>query len=87
MAGQFWKLSMGPGATTNEFRRLEGVQRWIDRGVVLLHEDTGVGQGELFLEPDRVGDFFYLCHGNRNGTGIILLGRFTEPEAQLRGNP
>ena len=79
----FWKLSMGPGGKNREFSKRSVVDKWLARGLVLVHEETGIvpgsagPQGETFLEADRVGEYFYLCHGNKSGTGIILVGRFT----------
>jgi hypothetical protein len=77
MASVFWKLSMGPGARTVGFRTLDDVEKWLRQGLVLCHEDTAKGQGVRYVAPQRVGEFFYLCHGNTNGTGIRLLGQFT----------
>ena len=71
---------MGPGAQTVGFKTLPDVEKWLDQGLVLCHEDTAKGQGNDFLGPDRVGELFYLCHGNTKGTGIRLLGRFTRGE-------
>jgi hypothetical protein len=75
----FWKLSMG-----KDFKNILEVLDWIRLGVVLVHKDTkekGIAkksQGEDFVDPDRMGDYFYLCHGNQEPS-IILLGQFTGP--------
>ncbi len=81
----FWKLSMG----SSGFYDILEVIDWLRQGLVLAHSETkkkGLaqeGQGEQFVHPDRDGDFFYLCHGNRSITfprrGIILFGRFKGP--------
>jgi hypothetical protein len=83
MKPQFWKLSMGKG-TTNDFRDVLEVFDWLRQGVVLVHKDTrapgtaSVPQGTYFVQPERTGEYFYVCHGN-NAPGIILLGQFSGP--------
>ncbi len=78
----FWKLSMGPHS--GDFKHLLEVLDWLRQGLVLVHKDTTAkgtsqkSQGELFIERDRIGDYFYLCHGNKE-PGIILLGQFIGP--------
>jgi 5-methylcytosine-specific restriction protein B len=80
----FWKLSMGPGSTGGDFKHVLDVLDWIRQGVVLVHKDTRAKgtsqatQGEQFVEADRLGEYFYLCHGNEEPS-IILLGQFTGP--------
>ncbi len=80
----FWKLSMGPGSAGEDFKTVLHLLDWVHRGVVLVHKDTGpkgktqISQGEQFVELDREGDYFYLCHGN-NEPSIILLGQFVGP--------
>jgi hypothetical protein len=77
----FWKLSMGPGT---EFRHVLDVLDLIRQGIVLVHKDTKAkgtstkSQGERFVEPERTGDYFYLCHGNEKPS-VILLGQITGP--------
>ena len=80
----FWKLSMGPGSTSGDFKNLLAVLDWIRQGVVLVHKDTkakGIAkttQGQHFMEPGRFGEYFYLCHGNEE-PGILLLAQFSGP--------
>ena len=80
----FWKLSMGRGSTNSDFRHVLEVVDWVRQGVVLVHKDTPAKatvqttQGELFVEHAKIGDYFYLCHGNEEPS-IILLGQFTGP--------
>lgn len=89
----FWKLSMGPSATGDDFRTVLQVLDWVRRGVVLVHKDTRpkglsqISQGEHFVESKRDGDYFYLCHGN-NEPAVILFGQFVGPPNQFceRGN-
>jgi hypothetical protein len=75
---------MGPGGTGRDFRDLLVVLDWLRQGLVLVHKDTRAkgtsekGQGEQFVEKDRTGDYFYLCHGNQEPS-IILLGQFCGP--------
>jgi hypothetical protein len=86
----FWKLSMGKG----DFHDILEVIDWLGQGLVLAHNQTKKkafaqeSQGEQFVHPDRDGDYFYLCHGNRTTAhprrGIILLGRFTGPSVSVR---
>lgn len=81
---QFWKLSMGPGASKADFRDILSVLDWLHRGVVLVHKDTkalatsSVAQGEQFVCDERNGAYFYLCHGNQVPS-VILLGQFVGP--------
>jgi hypothetical protein len=80
MATGFWKLSMAG----NDFKTILEVLDWIRQGVVLVHKDTlpkgisQVSQGEHFVESARLGDYFYLCHGNHEPS-VLLLGQFTGP--------
>lgn len=80
----FWKLSMGPGSSGEDFKNLLAVLDWIRQGVVLVHKNTRAKgttkttQGERFMEPERHGEYFYLCHGNEE-PAILLLGQFTGP--------
>jgi hypothetical protein len=86
----FWKLSMGK----DDFHDYLEVLDWLRQGLVLAHRQTrkkGLAQesqGEQFIDADRDGDYFYLCHGNRTTThprrGIILFGRFTGPTIPVR---
>ncbi|MCM1578624.1 MAG: hypothetical protein NC078_07505 [Ruminococcus sp.] len=32
-------------------------------------------QGYCFMEEMNIGDYFYLCHGNKENDSVILLGR------------
>lgn len=79
----FWKLSMGPGSG-HDFPDLLGVLDWLRQGLVLVHKATppmghgSTGQGAHFVHKYRLGDYFYLCHGNQVPS-IILLGQFTGP--------
>ena len=80
MEPSFWKLSMAG----EDFKTVLEVLDWIRRGVVLVHKDTRAkgtsqtSQGEHFVESGRIGDYFYLCHGNRE-PAVLLLGQFTGP--------
>jgi len=80
MKPAYWKLSMGGG----DFKTVLDVIDWIRHGVVVVHKDTRkkatshVSQGQHFIEPDRDGDYFYLCHGNKEPS-VILIGQFVGP--------
>ena len=84
----FWKLSMGPGTAGEDFKTVLQMLDWVRRGVVLVHKDTKAKgtsqttQGEHFVEPEREGDYFYLCHGN-NEPAVILFGQFVGPTNQF----
>lgn len=75
---------MGPGTAGEDFKTILDVLEWIRRGVVLVHKNTRAkgtshtSQGELFVENERTGDYFYLCHGN-SAPSIILFGQFIGP--------
>lgn len=74
-----WKISHGTESTgiSDENKRI-----FMDRGVVVVHGTTKakatskVTQGELFTQSIKMGDYFYLCYGNR----IQLLGQITSNE-------
>jgi hypothetical protein len=74
MLPTFWKLSQG----TKFFDYDELLQSIEDR-LVYVHKDTkakGISntpQGQNFADA-KIGDYFYLTHGN---AGIYLLGQFT----------
>ena len=76
----FWKLSHGTygGWPFDDAAMLESLA---DR-LAYVHQLTGPlanslqAQGEAFRDNARIGDFFYLTHGN---SGIYLLGQFTGP--------
>ncbi len=78
----FWKLSMGPGTAGGDFKNILEVLDWLRHGLVLVHKDTKAKgtsqktQGQAFVERDRLGEYFYLCHGNQE-PAILLLGQFT----------
>ncbi|MFN9248633.1 MAG: hypothetical protein ACK6DS_16340, partial [Planctomycetota bacterium] len=80
MKVSFWKLSMAG----DDFKSLLEVLDWVRRGVVLVHKDTRAKgtlpttQGQHFTSPERIGDYFYLCHGNHEPS-VLLLGQFTGP--------
>lgn len=80
MANGFWKVSMG----RDDFPTILDVVEWLRRGVVVVHKDTKAkgtsseSQGQSFIAPERIGDYFYLCHGNHEPS-VILLGQFTAP--------
>lgn len=80
----FWKLSMGPGSSGEDFKNILAVLDWLRHGLVLVHKDTRAKgtskttQGERFMEADRLGEFFYLCHGNEEPS-VLLLGQFIGP--------
>ena len=75
---------MGPGTGGGDFKHILEVVDWLRQGVVLVHKDTRAKgtsqttQGENFVESDRTGEYFYVCHGNE-APSIILLGQFTGP--------
>jgi hypothetical protein len=75
-----WKLSMAG----DDFKSVLEVLDWLRRGVVLVHKDTRakgkseVSQGQHFVEHERIGDYFYVCHGNHE-PAVLLLGQFTGP--------
>lgn len=78
----FWKLSMGPGASQGEFRTILRLMDCIRTGQVFVHSNTGavgasaITQAESFADTERMGEYFFLCHGNESPS-IILLGQFT----------
>ena len=78
----FWKVSMGPGGSGREFKDLLVVLDWLRQGLVLVHKNTGAKggsetrQGDLFTDNDRIGEYFYLCHGNQEPS-VILFGQFS----------
>lgn len=80
----FWKLSMGPGNMGEDFRNVLEVLDWLRQGLVLVHKNTRakgtsqVTQGERFIEANRLGDYFYLCHGNEEPS-VLLFGQFVGP--------
>jgi hypothetical protein len=80
MESAFWKLSMAG----DDFPSLLDVLDWVRRGVVLVHKDTrpkgksDVSQGTNFVDAERLGDYFYLCHGNHE-PAVLLLGQFVGP--------
>lgn len=80
----FWKLSMGPGSAGEDFKTVLDALDWLRRGVVLVHKDTRAkgtsqtSQGQHFVETERDGDYFYVCHGN-NEPSVIMLGQFVGP--------
>lgn len=85
-----WKLSMGK----KDFTDILEVLDWLRKGQVLAHSQTkkkafaNESQGAHFVHPERDGDYFYPCNGNRTRSlprrGIILLGRFTGDSFPVR---
>lgn len=71
-----WKISHGNnGSFTPEER-----EKYLDQSIITVHRETGKGQGVDFENAIKIGDYFYLCHGN---TGVKLLGKVTSEAAQL----
>jgi hypothetical protein len=82
----FWKVSMGPGGKGPHprFKHILEVIDWVRQGLVIVNARTRrmagspMTQGEYFVKQAQVGDYFYLCHGNK-APSVILLGQFTGP--------
>ncbi|WP_243109571.1 AAA family ATPase [Dehalobacter sp. 14DCB1] len=71
-----WKVSHGNnGSFTAEER-----ERYLDQSIITVHRETGKGQGAEFEKGMKIGDYFYLCHGN---SGVKLLGKVTSEAMQL----
>jgi len=73
----FWKLSQG-----TEHFKYKDILETISEKLVYVHNDTGAKgkssktQSDDFVNSAKVGDYFYLTHGN---TGIYLIGQFIGP--------
>jgi hypothetical protein len=75
-----WKVSHGTEKTgiSDENKRI-----FMDRSVIVVHGTTKakatskISQGESFTYSMKMGDYFYLCYGNK----IQLLGQITSNEA------
>ena len=67
---RFWKISHGKIDFDEEARKSHLINR-----KVVVYKDTGKNQGKIFQEEIKIGDFFYLCHGNDEG--LVLIGRIT----------
>lgn len=82
---KFWKLSHGRG----EFNP-DQLRQSIEQRLAYVHCNTGaiggasVSQAEHFIEKDRIGDYFYLTHGNE---GIYLIGQLAGPPNWLSVYP
>jgi hypothetical protein len=76
----FWKISHGTESTGISD---QNKQIFMDRKVIVVHSTTKpkatskVSQGEAFTYSMKMGDYFYLCYGNR----IQLLGQITSNDA------
>ncbi len=72
---KLYKVSMGEKEFSDE-----EVKQAIKDKIVIIHKDTkpkgrtAIPQGETFTHEAKVGDYFYLTHGNKE---IKLIGRFT----------
>jgi len=75
-----WKISHGTESTGISDKNK---QIFMDRKVVVVHSTTKakakskVPQGESFTYSMKMGDYFYLCYGNK----IQLLGQITGDDA------
>lgn len=75
-----WKISHGTESTGISDKNK---QIFMDRGVVVVHSTTKakatskMSQGESFTYSMKMGDYFYLCYGNK----IQLLGQITSNDA------
>jgi hypothetical protein len=56
---RIWKHSHGTNSLTRQER-----ENYRNKSVLTIYRDTGKRQGENFRAKMRLGDFFYLCHGN-----------------------
>ena len=79
-SSSIWKISHGTESTGISD---ENKQIFMDRGVIVVHSTTKakatskVSQGESFTYSMKMGDYFYLCYGNK----IQLLGQITSNDA------
>jgi len=70
-----FKVSMGPDDVDND-----GYDFFLTENLIVVHKDTkakanaSVRQGDLFTKTMKVGDFFYLCRGNKP----VLIGKVAE---------
>lgn len=72
---RIWKVSHSPDQFSHEERN-----QFISVNKVVVHGDTKKGQGKAFTKEMKIGDYFYLCDGNK-GEGIILIGKIiSDPE-------
>jgi len=67
-----WKISHGKVDFSAEQRKT-----YLEKHTAHVHKDTKKGQGSLFANEMKEGDFFYLCHGNDDG--IRVFGQITGP--------
>ena len=67
-----WKISHGKADFSAEQRKT-----YLEQHTAHVHEETKKGQGSLFANEMKEGDFFYLCHGNDDG--IRVFGQITGP--------
>lgn len=65
---RIWKVSHGQRDFTKDERK-----KLLDEKKIVVHGETPKEQGKNFLEKARIGDYFYLCHGNDEG--IKLFGK------------
>jgi len=67
---RIWKVSHGYRDFSGEARN-----RYLIDKIITVHEGTKRGGGDNFTKKIKVGDYFYLCHGNDEG--IVLFGKIT----------
>ena len=67
---RIWKISHGRNNFSKESRH-----EYLNSKKIVVHEKTKKSQGENFMNDIKIGDYFYLCHGNDEG--VILLGQIT----------
>lgn len=61
---KLYKLSMGTLRKNKPYKGTSVLQDIKDYGLVLVHENTGRGQAELFSSTLKVGDVVYITYGN-----------------------
>ncbi len=75
---RIWKISHGK----DQFPTVDR-QKYLQDQKVVVHKETSKGQGKAFEKDMKIGDYFYLCHGNDQG--LVLIGKITS-EPQLETN-
>lgn len=63
---RFWKISHGTDAQSGERR-----EELFQHKLIAVHGDTAKSQGSNFINELQIGDYFYLCYGNK----IQILGK------------
>lgn len=78
----FYKISHGIFIKNSSFRNKNAAEYFKAKNWIVMHLETGKGQGDVFKNNLKIGDFIYICYGSNglSSIGKIVSNCFELPE-------